>query len=87
MPVDQSDGDPGCTSASSPTDAVDVCLLVVGAAVVDDVGDAVDVDAASRNVGRHQDVDLAVAKRSHRLLTRTLTEVAVHRTDGETTAS
>jgi len=46
-------------TASSP-DAVDVVFGVFGDAVVDDVGDAGDVDAASGDVGGDEDVVGAV---------------------------
>jgi hypothetical protein len=52
--------------------------LVVGALVVDDVRDVLDVDAAGRDVGRDEHVDLAAAERAQRLLAGALAEVAVH---------
>ncbi|MBD0690097.1 hypothetical protein BG452_29735 [Streptomyces sp. CBMA123] len=56
---------------------MEVGLLVLGALVVDDVGDALDVDAAGSHVGADQDVDLAVAEGAQRLLAGALAEVAV----------
>src|SRR5690606_41170041 len=56
-------------------DAVDVGLLVLRALVVDHVGDVVDVDAAGRDVGGHEHVDLAGAERPQRLLAGALTQV------------
>ena len=55
---------PGAPRAA---DAVDVDLLVLGALVVDDVGDVVDVDAAGGDVGGDEDVDLAVTEGAQRL--------------------
>ncbi len=62
VPVDQRDGDAGASGAAGTTDAVDVGLLVLGALVVDDVGDVVDVDTAGSDVGGDQNVDLAVTE-------------------------
>ena len=66
-PVDERDGDTGGAGAAGAADPVDVVLLVVGAGVVDDVGDALDVDAAGRDVGRDEDLDGAVAEALERL--------------------
>ena len=60
-----------------------VGLLVLGALVVDDVGDVVDVDAAGRDVGGDEHVDLAGAERLQRLLAGGLAQVAVHGADLE----
>ncbi|CAB4965472.1 unannotated protein [freshwater metagenome] len=60
-----------------------VGLLVVGAFVVDDMGDIVNVDAACRDVGGDEDVDLAVAEGAQGLLAGTLAEIAVDGADGE----
>ena len=43
-----------------PADAVDVVLADGGHVVVDDVVDGGDVQAAGRNVSRHEDADLQV---------------------------
>ena len=69
--------------AAGAADAVQVGLLVLGRLVVDDVRDALDVDAARGDVGADQDVDLAVAERAQRLLAGALAEVAVDRAGGE----
>ena len=63
--------------------AVQVGLLVLGALVVDDVRDVLDVDAAGGDVGGDEDVDLAVAERAQRLLAGALAEVAVDGGRGE----
>ena len=83
VPVDKGDGSPGLPCAPGAADAVDVRLFVFGALVVDDVGDVVDVDASGRDVGGDEDVDLAVAEGSQRLLARALAEVSVERAGGE----
>ena len=85
LPVDERDGDAARSCAPGAADAVEVGLLVVGAFVVDDVGDAVHVDAARGHIGGDEHVDLAVAEGAQSLLARPLTEVAVHGTDGEAT--
>ena len=77
VPVDEGDRDAGVAGAGGAPDAVQVGLLVLGALVVDDVGDVLDVDAAGRHVGGHEDVDLAVSERAQGLLARALAEVAV----------
>src|SRR5690606_32025772 len=50
VPVDEGDRDTGASGATGTADAMDVGLLVLGALVVDDVGDVVDVDAAGGDV-------------------------------------
>ena len=52
------------------TDAVDVTLGLVGKFVVDDVADAVDIDAARRDVGRHQGAHPTRLEIGQGLLTR-----------------
>jgi hypothetical protein len=74
---------PVLPSAPGAADAVDVGLLVLGALVVDDVGDVLDVDAACGDIGGDEDVDLAVAEGPQRLLAGALTEVAVDGGSGE----
>src|SRR5690606_10542456 len=68
VPVDQRDRDAGAAGAAGAADAVHVGLLVLGALVVDDVGDVVDVDAARGHVGGDQHVDDALAELVQRLL-------------------
>ena len=63
---------------------MDVDLLVLGALVVDDVGDIVNVDATRGNIGCNQNIDLAITESAQSLLTRTLTEVAVKGSNRET---
>ena len=51
---------PRAPGPAGAADAVDVALDVVRNVEVDDVGDALDVEAARRDVGRDDDVELAV---------------------------
>src|SRR6185295_5822949 len=53
------DADAAGARAGGPPDAVDVVLARGRGVVVDHVGDAADVDAARRDVGRHERVDAA----------------------------
>ena len=69
--------------AARAAHAVHVGLLVLRRLEVEHVGDVVDVDAARRDVGGHEDVHLAVAERAQRLLTGALAEVAVQRAGRE----
>ena len=62
---------------------MDVGLLVLGALVVDDVGDVLDIDAAGGHIGRHQDVDVAMPEGAQRLLSGALSEVSVDGGGGE----
>ena len=57
--VAERDGDAGGAGPGRAADTVHVTFRFVGQVEVDDVGDAVDVDAASRNVGGHQGPDVA----------------------------
>src|SRR5688572_9126723 len=75
--VAERDGDAVIAGARSATDAMDVALRFVRQVKIDHVGDAVDVDAACGDVGRHQDANLAVAEVLERLLSRVLGLVAV----------
>ena len=83
VPVDEGDGDTGVARAAGAADAVQVGLLVLGALVVDDVRDVLDVDAAGGDVGGDEDVDLAVAEGAQRLLAGALAQVAVDGGGGE----
>src|SRR5437763_136918 len=78
VPVDERDGHALAPGAAGAADPVHVGLGVLGALVVDDVGDAGDVDAASGDVGGDQHVDLLRPERAQRLLAGALAEVAVH---------
>ncbi|SKT88967.1 Uncharacterised protein [Mycobacteroides abscessus subsp. abscessus] len=62
-----------------------VGLVVLGALVVDDVRDVVDVDSAGGHVGGHQHVDLTGPERCQRLFPSDLSKVTVHSADREAT--
>ncbi|PSK61396.1 hypothetical protein B0E53_06703 [Micromonospora sp. MH33] len=84
VPVDEGHRDTGRAGPAGAADPVGVGVLVLGAVVVDDVGDAGDVEPAGRHVGGDQDVDLAGPERPQRPLPRTLAQVAVDGGDRET---
>ena len=69
--------------AAGAADAVDIGHFVIGHLVVDDVGDIVDIDTASRDIGCDQDVDVAIAERRQRALTCRLAHIAVDGGDQE----
>ena len=56
---DEADRLAAATGAAGAADAVHVRLGVDGEVEVDDVGDALDVEAAGRDIRRHEDVELA----------------------------
>ena len=63
---------------------MDVDLFVLGALVVNDVGDIVNVDTSCGNIRCDQNIDLAIAEGAQSLLARTLTKVAVKGGNGKT---
>ena len=65
--------------ARGSSDAVHVALRLVRHIEIDDMGDAVDIDAARRDVGRDQDRHATVAEGRERPLPRGLRLVAVDR--------
>ena len=75
--VAERDRDARGARARRAADAVHVALGLVGEIEVDDVGDAVDVDAARRDVGRDEDADAAALEGVERALARALRLVAV----------
>src|SRR4051795_3328327 len=72
------DADAAASRAAGAPDAVHVALAVGGRVEVDDVRDAVDVDAARGDVGRDERVDRAGLEAGERLLALALGLVAVH---------
>jgi hypothetical protein len=72
--------------ARGATDAVHVALGFVRQLEIDDVADAVDVDAPSRDVGGYEDAHLAFAKVGERALASILALVAVNGLGGDTGA-
>src|SRR5579871_4828537 len=71
--------DPGGAGARGAADPVHVALRLVRQRVVDDMGDAGDVDAAGGDVGRDQHARAPVAEALERALAGTLRLVAVDR--------
>ena len=74
----------GGAGAGGAADSVDIAFRLVGHVVIDDVGDAVDVDAAGGDVGGDEHADLAVAERGEHALALRLRLVAVERLRGDT---
>ena len=66
------------TSARSAANAVDISLRHLGQLVIDDVGDAVNVDATRGDVRCHKYTDLGVTEGFERYLTLALALVAVN---------
>ena len=77
--IAERDRDAVGAGARGAADAVDVALRNVRQVVVDDMGDAVDVDAAGGDVGGDQRPQLAVAEGGERALALVLRLVAVDR--------
>src|SRR5262245_37082951 len=67
------------TRTSGAPRAVDVRLVILRRVVVDDRRDAVDVDAASGDVGGDERLDAALGERCERPIALTLAEPAVDR--------
>ena len=74
--------DPGGAGAAGAADPVNVVLGLVGQLEVDDVGDAIHVDPARRDVSGHQHADAALLEAGQGALTRRLALVAVDRFGG-----
>ena len=49
-------------STSSAADPVDIGLWDIGEVVIEDVADAIDIDASGGDIGCHEDLDLSLAK-------------------------
>lgn len=65
--------------AGRAPDAVHIRLRHVGEIIIDDMGHRVDIDAARRNVGRHEKAHIAVLKRLQRARSLALALIAVDR--------
>src|SRR5580693_3719190 len=83
--VAERQGDARGAGARGAADAMDVALGVGRQLVVDDVGHAVDIDAARGEIGGDQYAGLAAAEIVERLLAGVLRLVAVNRLGGDTT--
>ena len=77
--LDERDGGAFAAGSPGPADAMDVLIGVRRDVVVDDVRDVVDVQPASRDVGRDEDVQGAVAEAAHHPVAALLGEAAVER--------
>src|SRR5699024_6428706 len=83
IPVHERDRGAARPGAGGPPDPVQVGLLVLGALVVDDVRDVVDVDPAGGDVGGDEHVHLSAAERAQGLLASTLAEIPVQGSGSE----
>lgn len=75
-----------CAGAAGASDAVDVVVDVAGDVVVEDVGDALDVNAAGGNVGGDEVGEAAFGKLAQDTIAGALRQVAVEFFDGDTGA-
>ncbi len=80
---DHRDGNAGLPGAAGAPDAMDINFRVVGQVVVEDVGNVVNVEAASGHVRRHQHLDLVLAEPVEGPFAGFLAQVAVQRFGGE----
>jgi hypothetical protein len=83
--VDQGDGFAFLAGAAGAADAVDVALLVEGHVVVEDVGDAGDVEAAGGDVGGDEHFEAAFLEGADGVLALVLFDVAVEGFGGAAT--
>ena len=74
----KADGNPVAARAAGAADAVHVVFGLHRQVVVDDVRDALHVDAARGDVGGHEHFQPAAAQRLQRAVARALVHVAVH---------
>ena len=74
---DEGDRGTSCERAASTADTVDVIFELVREVEIDDVRDAVDVDAARGDVSRDQDPDFAVLESLQGTLTLALGAIGV----------
>ena len=77
--LDERDGRAFAAGSTGPPDPMDVLVRVGRDVVVDDVRDVVDVQAASRHVRRHEDVQRSVAEAAHHPVPTLLGQAAVER--------
>ncbi len=76
---DKGEGIAGLCGAAGAADPVCVGVRGVGDIVVDDMGYARDIDAAGRDIGRHEDLVRTVAEPVERCLALVLRQVALER--------
>src|SRR5690606_2079097 len=82
---DKQDRVPFPAGTAGTTDTVNVGFHVVRDVVVDDVADAIDIEAARGNVGCDEDIELAGLQLVYRSLAQLLRHVAVDGRGRETT--
>ena len=75
--TDEQVGDAVLAHPSGPADPVDIVLRIVGHVVIDDVADALDIDAAADDVGGDQHGDLPAAKPMHHTVAGGLGKIAM----------
>jgi hypothetical protein len=78
---DEGVGDAFAAHAAGAADAMDVVVAEAGDVVVDDVGNARNVDAAADDVGGDEDFDPAAAEVGHHAIAAALVHVAMHALD------
>ena len=81
--ADEGEGGAAAAGASGPADPVDVLLGILGHVVVDDVLDIGNVQAASSNIGGHQEIERARAEIGHDAIALALAEVAMDSLGGD----
>ena len=80
---DEGDGIAFRLGATGAADAVDVVLVLVGKVVVDDVGDAGDIDSTGGDIGADKNAELALLELIEGALALVLSSVAVDRFGGD----
>ena len=78
-------GNTDCPRPCCSSHAVNITFGLIRKLVVDDMGDAVDIDASGCDIRRHQHPGLTVAEPLERTLSRTLGFVAVDCLNGDAT--
>jgi hypothetical protein len=66
-------------NSSGTADPVDIVIRTCGHIVIDDVGNAQDIDTAGGDIGRHQNLDRAVTETFQRRLTAVLGKITLQR--------
>ena len=70
---------PRFASTTGAARAVGVVFDIIGQTVVDDVGEFVDIESTSRNVGSHKELGAVLAKLLHRQVALGLCQITVQR--------
>ena len=84
---DQCEGVAGALGASRAPDAMDVSIRSVGHIIIDDVGDAVDVETTRRNIGGDHDREVSCFEAVQGMLALPLSAVPVQAGDPESGVS